>query len=164
MSFKDTDIALFSQCPTRKEVDDYFQVPEVGTSKRNALSIFKIARKLLFIYCQEDKLVSFLLLLCWLTYCMLYYTGWQHGWCLFRDELVTFIFNQRPVAVSISVAMLIVWLNDFKPVTLFYLLYRGLRSFVDPYLPVWRLKMNLKWVYFYFLFSIKQLLNKVPRF
>uniref|UniRef100_A0A7N6AG50 Ubiquitin-protein ligase E3B n=1 Tax=Anabas testudineus TaxID=64144 RepID=A0A7N6AG50_ANATE len=40
----------------RKEVDDYFQASETGTSKRNALSIFKIARKLLFIYCQEDKM------------------------------------------------------------------------------------------------------------
>ncbi|KAK6312858.1 hypothetical protein J4Q44_G00162050 [Coregonus suidteri] len=38
----------------RKEVDDFFQ--DVGTTKRNALSIFKIARKLLFIYCQDDKL------------------------------------------------------------------------------------------------------------
>ncbi|XP_034726652.1 ubiquitin-protein ligase E3B isoform X1 [Etheostoma cragini] len=40
----------------RKEVDDYFQASETGTSKRNALSIFKIARKLLFIYCKEDKM------------------------------------------------------------------------------------------------------------
>ncbi|XP_053181199.1 ubiquitin-protein ligase E3B [Scomber japonicus] len=40
----------------RKEVDDYFQPSEPGTSKRNALSIFKIARKLLFIYCPEDKM------------------------------------------------------------------------------------------------------------
>uniref|UniRef100_A0A672JGJ5 HECT-type E3 ubiquitin transferase n=1 Tax=Salarias fasciatus TaxID=181472 RepID=A0A672JGJ5_SALFA len=40
----------------RKEVDDYFQVSETGTSKRNALSIFKIARKLLFIYSLEDKM------------------------------------------------------------------------------------------------------------
>ncbi|XP_063345899.1 ubiquitin-protein ligase E3B [Pelmatolapia mariae] len=40
----------------RKEIDDYFQASETGTSKRNALSIFKIARKLLFIYCQEDKM------------------------------------------------------------------------------------------------------------
>uniref|UniRef100_A0A7N8XY67 Ubiquitin-protein ligase E3B n=1 Tax=Mastacembelus armatus TaxID=205130 RepID=A0A7N8XY67_9TELE len=40
----------------RKEVDDYFQASETGTSKRNALSIFKIARKLLFIYRQEDKM------------------------------------------------------------------------------------------------------------
>ncbi|XP_076006802.1 ubiquitin-protein ligase E3B [Genypterus blacodes] len=39
----------------RKEIDDYFQASETGTSKRNALSIFKIARKLLFIYRQEDK-------------------------------------------------------------------------------------------------------------
>ncbi|XP_070689673.1 ubiquitin-protein ligase E3B [Pempheris klunzingeri] len=39
----------------RKEVDDYFQPSETGTSKRNALSIFKIARKLLFIYRQDDK-------------------------------------------------------------------------------------------------------------
>lgn len=45
-------------CFTRKEVDDYFQASETGTSKRNALSIFKIARKLLFIYRQEDKMVS----------------------------------------------------------------------------------------------------------
>uniref|UniRef100_A0A8D3ARC8 Ubiquitin-protein ligase E3B n=1 Tax=Scophthalmus maximus TaxID=52904 RepID=A0A8D3ARC8_SCOMX len=40
----------------RKEVDDHFQASETGTSKRNALSIFKIARKLLFIYCKEDKM------------------------------------------------------------------------------------------------------------
>ncbi|KAG7274688.1 hypothetical protein CRUP_021129 [Coryphaenoides rupestris] len=40
----------------RKDVDDYFQASESGTSKRNALSIFKIARKLLFVYCPEDKL------------------------------------------------------------------------------------------------------------
>uniref|UniRef100_A0A8C2X7R5 HECT-type E3 ubiquitin transferase n=1 Tax=Cyclopterus lumpus TaxID=8103 RepID=A0A8C2X7R5_CYCLU len=40
----------------RKEVDDYFQASEIGTSKRNALSIFKIARKLLFVYRQEDKM------------------------------------------------------------------------------------------------------------
>ncbi|XP_008280282.1 ubiquitin-protein ligase E3B [Stegastes partitus] len=40
----------------RKEVDDYFQAAETGTSKRNALSIFKIARKLLFIYRPEDKM------------------------------------------------------------------------------------------------------------
>ncbi|KAG7244042.1 hypothetical protein INR49_006203 [Caranx melampygus] len=40
----------------RKEVDDYFQASETGTSKRNALSIFKIARKLLFIFRQEDKM------------------------------------------------------------------------------------------------------------
>ncbi|CAL8249093.1 unnamed protein product [Merluccius merluccius] len=39
----------------RKEVDDYFQVSEAGT-KRNALSIFKMARKLLFVYRPEDKL------------------------------------------------------------------------------------------------------------
>uniref|UniRef100_A0A3B4YTF1 Ubiquitin-protein ligase E3B n=1 Tax=Seriola lalandi dorsalis TaxID=1841481 RepID=A0A3B4YTF1_SERLL len=40
----------------RKEVDDYFHASETGTSKRNALSIFRIARKLLFIYRQEDKM------------------------------------------------------------------------------------------------------------
>ncbi|XP_030226026.1 ubiquitin-protein ligase E3B [Gadus morhua] len=40
----------------RKEVDDYFQTSESGTTKRNALSIFKIARKLLFVYTPEDKL------------------------------------------------------------------------------------------------------------
>lgn len=45
-------------CLTRKEVDDYFIASETGTSKRNALSIFKIARKLLFIYGQEDKTVG----------------------------------------------------------------------------------------------------------
>lgn len=43
---------------TRKEVDEYFESSETGTSKRNALSIFKIARKLLFIYRQGDKQVS----------------------------------------------------------------------------------------------------------
>ncbi|XP_027890096.1 ubiquitin-protein ligase E3B isoform X2 [Xiphophorus couchianus] len=44
------------QKQTRKEVDDYFQLSEAGTTKRNALSIFKIARKLLFIYRLEDKM------------------------------------------------------------------------------------------------------------
>uniref|UniRef100_A0A3B4B1W5 HECT-type E3 ubiquitin transferase n=1 Tax=Periophthalmus magnuspinnatus TaxID=409849 RepID=A0A3B4B1W5_9GOBI len=39
----------------RKEIDEYFENSETTTSKRNALSIFKIARKLLFIYHQEDK-------------------------------------------------------------------------------------------------------------
>ncbi|XP_008333613.1 ubiquitin-protein ligase E3B-like isoform X1 [Cynoglossus semilaevis] len=39
-----------------KEVDKYFQASEPGTSKRNALSIFKIAQKLMFIFCQEDKM------------------------------------------------------------------------------------------------------------
>ncbi|XP_061672603.1 ubiquitin-protein ligase E3B [Syngnathoides biaculeatus] len=38
----------------RKEVDDYFE-SAAATSKRNALSIFKIARKLLFIFQLEDK-------------------------------------------------------------------------------------------------------------
>lgn len=52
---------VFCLCLTRKEVDDYFQASETGTSKRNALSIFKIARKLLFIFRQEDKMVSFYL-------------------------------------------------------------------------------------------------------
>lgn len=28
--------------------------------------------------------------------------------------------------------------------------YRGLRSFVEPFLPAWRLKMNLKWVFICF--------------
>lgn len=49
----------FPSSLNRKEIDDYFQASETGTSKRNALSIFKIARKLLFIYCQEDKMVSY---------------------------------------------------------------------------------------------------------
>ncbi|CAB1453387.1 unnamed protein product [Pleuronectes platessa] len=40
----------------RKEVDDYFLASETGTSKRNALSIFKISRKLLFVYRLEDKM------------------------------------------------------------------------------------------------------------
>ncbi|MEQ2279947.1 Ubiquitin-protein ligase E3B [Ameca splendens] len=40
----------------RKEVDDYFQASEAGTTKRNALSLFRTARKLLFIYCLEDKI------------------------------------------------------------------------------------------------------------
>ncbi|KAJ8263648.1 hypothetical protein COCON_G00161050 [Conger conger] len=40
----------------RKDVDDFFQACDAGTAKRNALSIFKIARKLLFIYANEDKL------------------------------------------------------------------------------------------------------------
>ncbi|KAG5840356.1 hypothetical protein ANANG_G00187940 [Anguilla anguilla] len=40
----------------RKDVDDFFQACDAGTAKRNALSIFKIARKLLFIFANEDKL------------------------------------------------------------------------------------------------------------
>ncbi|KAJ8379360.1 hypothetical protein SKAU_G00001380 [Synaphobranchus kaupii] len=40
----------------RKDVDDFFQACDAGTAKRNALSIFKIARKLLFIFAKEDKL------------------------------------------------------------------------------------------------------------
>ncbi|XP_048852137.1 ubiquitin-protein ligase E3B [Brienomyrus brachyistius] len=40
----------------RKEVDEFFQAYEAGTTKRNALSIFKNARKLLFIYRKDDKL------------------------------------------------------------------------------------------------------------
>ncbi|XP_023689106.1 ubiquitin-protein ligase E3B [Paramormyrops kingsleyae] len=40
----------------RKEVDEFFQAYEAGTTKRNALSIFKNARKLLFIYSKDDKL------------------------------------------------------------------------------------------------------------
>ncbi|KAJ8286077.1 hypothetical protein GJAV_G00034290 [Gymnothorax javanicus] len=39
----------------RKDVDEFFQACDAGTAKRNALSIFKIARKLLFIYADEDK-------------------------------------------------------------------------------------------------------------
>lgn len=41
----------------RREVDDYFQASDTGSPKRNALSIFKIARKLLFVYDQGDKMV-----------------------------------------------------------------------------------------------------------
>lgn len=44
-------------CLTRRDVDD-FQASETASSKRNALSIFKIARKLLFVYDQEDKTVG----------------------------------------------------------------------------------------------------------
>ncbi|XP_076126988.1 ubiquitin-protein ligase E3B [Alosa pseudoharengus] len=40
----------------RKEVDEFFAASEAGTTKRNALSIFKIARKLLFICGKDDKL------------------------------------------------------------------------------------------------------------
>lgn len=40
----------------RKEVDDYIAVSDAGSTKRNALSIFKIARKLLFILSKDDKL------------------------------------------------------------------------------------------------------------
>uniref|UniRef100_A0A3Q3F5W7 Ubiquitin-protein ligase E3B n=1 Tax=Labrus bergylta TaxID=56723 RepID=A0A3Q3F5W7_9LABR len=40
----------------RNDVDEFFQASEAGTTKRNALSIFKIARKLLFIYRPEDKM------------------------------------------------------------------------------------------------------------
>uniref|UniRef100_A0AAR2J2G9 Ubiquitin-protein ligase E3B n=1 Tax=Pygocentrus nattereri TaxID=42514 RepID=A0AAR2J2G9_PYGNA len=40
----------------RKEVDDFFATTESGTTKRNALSIFKIARKLLFIFDKDDNL------------------------------------------------------------------------------------------------------------
>ncbi|MGH0159936.1 UNVERIFIED_CONTAM: hypothetical protein FKN15_072659 [Acipenser sinensis] len=41
----------------RREVDEFFDGCDAGSSKRNALSIFKIARKLLFIFImKEDKL------------------------------------------------------------------------------------------------------------
>ncbi|XP_016423498.1 ubiquitin-protein ligase E3B-like [Sinocyclocheilus rhinocerous] len=40
----------------RKEVDDFIAVSDAGSTKRNALSIFKIARKLLFILRKDDKL------------------------------------------------------------------------------------------------------------
>ncbi|XP_041095862.1 ubiquitin-protein ligase E3B-like [Polyodon spathula] len=41
----------------RREVDEFFEGCDAGSSKRNALSIFKIARKLLFIFImKEDKL------------------------------------------------------------------------------------------------------------
>uniref|UniRef100_A0A671PYN7 Ubiquitin-protein ligase E3B n=1 Tax=Sinocyclocheilus anshuiensis TaxID=1608454 RepID=A0A671PYN7_9TELE len=40
----------------RKEVDDFIAVSDAGSTKRNALSIFKIARKLLFILSKDDKL------------------------------------------------------------------------------------------------------------
>lgn len=46
----------------RKEVDDFIAVSDAGSTKRNALSIFKIARKLLFILSKEDKLVSITIL------------------------------------------------------------------------------------------------------
>nr|XP_015221931.1 PREDICTED: ubiquitin-protein ligase E3B [Lepisosteus oculatus] len=40
----------------RKEVDEFFEACDTGSWKRNALSIFKIARKLLFIFnLKEDK-------------------------------------------------------------------------------------------------------------
>ncbi|KAG1958162.1 ubiquitin-protein ligase E3B [Pimephales promelas] len=40
----------------RKEVDDFIAISDAGSTKRNALSIFKIARKLLFILSKDDKL------------------------------------------------------------------------------------------------------------
>ncbi|XP_028853145.1 ubiquitin-protein ligase E3B [Denticeps clupeoides] len=40
----------------RKEVDEFFSVTDTAATKRNALSIFKIARKLLFICRKDDKL------------------------------------------------------------------------------------------------------------
>ncbi|XP_026066665.1 ubiquitin-protein ligase E3B-like [Carassius auratus] len=40
----------------RKEVDDFIAVSDAGSTKRNALSIFKITRKLLFILSKDDKL------------------------------------------------------------------------------------------------------------
>lgn len=42
----------------RKEVDEFFTAAETGGSKRNALSVFRIARKLLFIFNKDDKLVG----------------------------------------------------------------------------------------------------------
>lgn len=40
----------------RKEVDDFFGTNECGSNKRSALSVFRIARKLLFVFNpQEDK-------------------------------------------------------------------------------------------------------------
>ncbi|TRY55624.1 hypothetical protein DNTS_008830 [Danionella cerebrum] len=40
----------------RKEFDDFIAATDAGSTKRNALSIFKITRKLLFILGKEDKL------------------------------------------------------------------------------------------------------------
>lgn len=40
-------------------MDEFFTAAETGGAKRNALSVFKIARKLLFVFGKEDKLVGF---------------------------------------------------------------------------------------------------------
>ncbi|KAF4074746.1 hypothetical protein AMELA_G00242880 [Ameiurus melas] len=40
----------------RNEVDEFFAAGESGAAKRNALSIFKITRKLLFVFSKDDKL------------------------------------------------------------------------------------------------------------
>lgn len=46
----------------RREVEDFFGTAEPGASKRSALSVFRIARKLLFVFNhKEDKEVRFLL-------------------------------------------------------------------------------------------------------
>ena len=46
----------------RREVEDFFGATESGASKRSALSVFRIARKLLFVFNhKEDKEVRFLL-------------------------------------------------------------------------------------------------------
>lgn len=42
---------------SRKEVDEFFTAAETGSTKRSALSIFKITRKLLFVFGKDDKLV-----------------------------------------------------------------------------------------------------------
>lgn len=46
----------------RREVEDFFGTNESGSSKRSALSVFRIARKLLFVFNhKEDKEVRLLL-------------------------------------------------------------------------------------------------------
>lgn len=46
----------------RREVEDFFGTNESGSSKRSALSVFRIARKLLFVFNhKEDKEVRWLL-------------------------------------------------------------------------------------------------------
>lgn len=49
----------FAPSPSRREIDEFFNTDDSGSSKRSALCIFKIARKLLFI-CKtnEDSEVS----------------------------------------------------------------------------------------------------------
>lgn len=49
----------FDSSLSRRETDEFFNTDDSGSSKRSALCIFKIARKLLFIYkTKEDNEVS----------------------------------------------------------------------------------------------------------
>lgn len=98
-----SSLILFFLTFFRQEVDDFFAAIDAVSAKRNALSIFKIARKLLFILGKDDKLVS-----------------------ITKFELYT----QRPLFIKIS-TFLLNFVYFKKAVVVF--LHRDLKSFVEPY-------------------------------